>query len=170
MSANIERRLSAFHDPQQRRSLEKLLQPAIDGSITQNLTSAGLVITGAGGVNAKIGATDVYSIVDGILVKTAAGAALPVLTGLNQSAAVYNVYVYFVDAAGVITVLQGLENAAISGVKWPAFPSGKAPLGFLLVTYASAFTGNTTPLDTATTVYLNPVGDWYPSLNTDGTL
>lgn len=170
MSANIERRLSAFHSPEQRRALEKLLQPAIDGSITQTLTSAGLVITGAGGVNAKIGAADVYSIVDGILVKTAAGAALPVLTGLNQSAAVYNVYVYFVDGAGTITVLQGKEAAAIGNIQWPAFPSGKAALGFLLVTYASAFTGNTTPLDTATTVYINTTGDWYPSLNTDGTL
>jgi hypothetical protein len=170
MSANIQRRLAAFHDANQKRSLEKLFQPAIDGSITQTLTSAGLAITGAGGTTAKIGATDVYAIVDGVLVKIAAATAMPALTGLNQSAGVYNVYVFFTDGAGNLSVKQGLEAAAIGNIKWPAFPSGLAPIGFLLVTYASAFTGGTTPLDTATTVYLNPVGDWYPSLMTDGTL
>lgn len=170
MSANIERRLAAFHDANQKRSLEKLFQPAIDGSITQALTSAGLVITGAGGTTAKIGAADCYAIADGVLTKIAAGTSMPALTGLNQSAGVYNVYVFFTDGAGNMSVKQGREAASIGNIQWPNFPSGLAPLGFLLVTYASAFTGGTTALDTATTVYISPTGDWFPSLNVDGTL
>jgi hypothetical protein len=34
----------------------------------------------------------------------------------------------------------------------------------MIVTYASAFTGGTTPLDTATTVYLTSVGGMDPTI------
>lgn len=170
MSANIERRLASFSNPSHKRGLEKLFQPAIDGSLTQALNSAGLVITGAGGTTAKIGASDFYAIVDGKLVKIAASTSMPALTGLNQSAGVFNVYCFFVDVSGNVTVKQGRESAAIGTVQWPDFPSGQSLIGILLITYASAFTGGTTALDTATTVYLSPTGDLFPSLFTDGTL
>jgi hypothetical protein len=33
----------------------------------------------------------------------------------------------------------------------------------LIITYASAFTGGTTPLDTATTVYVSPMSGFDPT-------
>jgi len=43
-------------------------------------------------------------------------------------------------------------------------PEKKAIVGYLMITYASAFTGNTTALDTATTLYISPVGAFDPSI------
>jgi hypothetical protein len=43
-------------------------------------------------------------------------------------------------------------------------PEGKALVGYLIVTHASAFTGGTTALDAATTNYVSPVGPFDPSV------
>ena len=131
---------------------------------TQALKTAGLVIKAGGGVLAKIGAADFYATVGGRLVKIAAATDMPALTGLAITAAYFNVACFFVDAAGTVTVRFGTEAAAIAGVKFPNFPLGQALVGFLLITYASAFTGGTTALDTATTVYFSPTGAFDPTI------
>jgi hypothetical protein len=58
----------------------------------------------------------------------------------------------------------GTEGAAIAGIKVPDFPVDKALVGFLLITHSSTFTGGTTALDTATTVYCSPVGAFDPTV------
>ena len=40
----------------------------------------------------------------------------------------------------------------------------KALIGFLLITHSSTFTGGTTALDTATTVYVSPIGAFDPTI------
>ncbi len=89
---------------------------------------------------------------------------MPSLTGINITAANFNVVCYFIDAAAVVTVAAGTQGATLGAVVWPQFPKNKALVGFLIITYASAFTGGTTALDTATTVYANPLGSFDPTV------
>ena len=142
-------------------------QPIINGIIPQTnfvildssqvLTTAGLVINGAGNPTAKIGAADCYALTAGRLTKIAAGTAMPALVGVIP-ATQYNVFCFFVDSTGALTSVAGTPGATIGAVTFPQIPVGKAMLGFILVTYASTFTGGTTPLDTATTLYFSPTG------------
>ena len=160
---NMERRLDAFHAPYQRKSLETLFGPTLDGSVSQNLVSGALAIVGAGNVAAKTTA-NIYSVVDGVLVYTAA-ATMPVLTGFNVGAGKFGVCLFVVDQFGTVSTLYSDGTAAaIGNIVFPVVPTGKACIGFILVTDAAAFTGNTTPLDTATTVYFNVTGDFNPGL------
>ncbi len=131
---------------------------------TAALSSAGLVIKAGTSTLAKTGAAAFYAIVGGRLVTIAAATDMPALTGLNITAAYFNVACFFVDSASTVTVRFGTEAAAIAGVKFPDFPLGKALVGFLLITHSSAFTGGTTALDTATTVYVSPLGAVDPTI------
>ena len=144
-------------------NLRQILLPAVDRLSSQPLTSAGLVITGAGGITAKIGAANFYAAVQGKLVEVAAGTSMPALTGFNFGAGHFNVACFYVDGAGVLTMLPGSQGATLGAVTLPVPPQNKALVGLLIVTYASAFTGGTTPLDTATTVYVSPLGGFDPS-------
>ena len=160
---NLERRLMGFNSPTQKRGLELTLGPVIDGSVSQNLVSGGLAIYAAGSTQAKTTAT-VYSVVDGVLVLTAAY-AMPALTGFNVGAGKFGVCLFLVDQYGTISIAYSDGTAAaIGNIVFPVVPTGKACLGFILVTYVGAFTGGTTPLDTATTVYFNSVGDFNPGI------
>jgi len=99
-----------------------------------------------------------------VLVTIAGSTDMPSLAGINISAGAYNVACFFVDSAGATTVLAGTQGATLAAVQFPQFPVNKALIGFLIITYASAFTGNTTPLDTATTVYVSPLGAFDPTV------
>jgi hypothetical protein len=87
---------------------------------------------------------------------------MPALSG-SITAAYYNVFCFFVDSAGTLTSAMGREGASLAAVDFPDFPLGKALVGYLVVTYASAFVGGTTALDTATTVYVSPIGPFNPN-------
>jgi hypothetical protein len=143
-------------------SLRRILHPTIDRLSSQPLTSAGLVIS-ATTTLAKIGAADFYASVAGDLVKIAAGTNMPSLVGFNFAAGNWNVACFYVDGAGVVTMLPGSQGATLAGVTFPEPPKNKALVGFLIVTYASAFTGGTTVLSTATTVYVSPLGAFDPT-------
>lgn len=144
--------------------LEQVLGPVYDRFSSCPLTSAGLVIKIGGSTLAKTGASVTYLVVDGALVSIAASTDMPALTGISISANRFNVVCFFVDKSGTTSAVAGAEGAAIANVVWPVFPSKKALIGALLITNgASVFTGGTTPLDTATTVYLSPTGPFDPS-------
>jgi hypothetical protein len=157
MLDTMTRFLAGITDASSRIALRRVLKPMVDRYSSQSLTTAGLVISSAGATVAKIGAADFYAVATGVLVKVAAGTALPALTGIVITAANFNVVLFFVDSAGVVTVAAGTQAAAIGGIVFPQFPDGKALIGFLLITNASTFTGGTTALDAATTVYFSPV-------------
>lgn len=149
---------------QTRDALQLLLNYVSKSINTAALASAGLVIKAAAGVLAKTGATPFYATVAGRLVTIAAATDMPALTGLTIAANRFNVACFFIDNASVVTVAFGTEGGAIGSVIFPDFPLGKALVGFLLITHSATFTGNTTPLDTATTVYLSPVGAFDPTI------
>jgi hypothetical protein len=125
-----------------------------------------LVIKAGASALAKTGSSDFYASVTGILVKIAASTDMPALTGINISAGSFNVVCFFVDSAGTVTAAAGTQGATVGAVVFPQFPKGKALVGFLIITYASAFTGGTTALDTATTVYVSPLGAFDPTVLT----
>lgn len=153
----------AFGDIRQRTALRSVILPMADRTSTQPQNTAGLAISSGGATTAKIGATDFWAIVQGKLVKIAASTAMPALVG-TITATNFNVFCFFVDVAGTVTVLAGQQAALVGNVVFPQFPQGKCLIGYLIVTYASTFTGGTTPLDTATTIYINNLGDMDPSV------
>jgi hypothetical protein len=137
--------------------------PLTDRFSSCALNSAGLVIKTGASTLAKTGSSDFYAVVDGSFVKITASTDMPALTGIDIGAGKYNVVCFFVDKAGTVTAVAGTEGATLGAIVPPAFPAQQALVGMLIITYASAFTGGTTPLDTATTVYLSPTGPFDPS-------
>ena len=144
-------------------ALVPVLSAIADRFSSQATTSAGLVIS-ATTTTSKIGAVPFAGVANGVPVAIAAATDMPALTGLNITAAYFNVFCYFIDSASVVTVLQGTEGATLGAVRFPQFPVGKALVGYLVVTYASPFVGGTTVLSTATTVYVSPVGAFDPTI------
>lgn len=155
--------LSGISAGSDRQALQQAVGPLADRYSSCALNSAGLVIKAGGSALAKTGSSDFYAIANGTTVKIAASTDMPALTGINITAAYFNVVCFFVDAAGTVTAVAGTEGSTLGAMKWPAFPAQKALVGALIITYASAFTGGTTPLDTATTVYVSPITAFDPN-------
>lgn len=164
MYDTMTRWLAGINPPGNQWNLRRVLLPLVDRYSTQPLNSAGLVISSGGATTAKTGASDFYASVTGVLVKVTAATTMPALTGINITAASFNVVCFFVDSAGVVTVAAGTQGTTLAKVVFPIPPEKKSMIGFLIITYASTFTGGTTPLDTATTVYINPTGPFDPSV------
>jgi hypothetical protein len=160
----MSRYLQSLANLQDAYALQRILAPLVDRYSSQPLTSAGLVIKGAANALAKTGAADFYATAAGVPVKIAASTDMPALTGINMLAGNFNVACFFVDAAGTVTVAGGTQGATLGAVAWPQFPAKKALVGFLIITNAGAFTGGTTALDTATTVYVSPLGPFDPTV------
>ena len=163
MLDTMTRYLVGIPDQNERIALRRILTAAIDRLSSQPLTTAGLVISGAGLTVAKIGVAAFYATAMGSLVTIAGGTVLPALTGIATLAGGFNVACFFVDSGGVVTVLGGNQALTLAAVGWPQFPVGKALVGFLIISGAGAFTGGTTALDAATTVYVSPSGGFDPT-------
>lgn len=164
MLETMTRHLAGITEMRFRTALRRILRPVCDRYSSQPLTSAGLVIKTGGSALAKTGADDFYASVRGILVKIAASTDMPALTGINITAAHFNVVCFFVDSAGTVTAAAGTQGATLGAVVFPEPPTGKALVGFLIITHSATFTGGTTALDTATTVYVSPLGAFDPSV------
>ena len=158
MKAKLNQHLNRLSIPNDRQTLETPLKALVDRLSCVALATAGLVIKVGGSALAKTGATAFYGTVKGKLVTIAAATDMPALTGLVITAAKFNVACFYIDDASVVTMKYGTEGAAIASVKFPEPPEGKTLVGFLIITHSSTFTGGTTALDTATTVYVSPVG------------
>lgn len=166
MLATLAQYLEGLGEIRSRFAVRVPLYHLVDRYSSQPLTSAGLVINAGGSTVAKIGASDFYASVTGVLVKIAAGTAMPALAG-SITAGSFNVFTFTTDSAGTVTSTMGKEGTTLGGVTFPQFTPGfnnKALIGFLIVTYASTFVGGTTPLDTATTVYVSPLGPFDPTM------
>ena len=156
--------LSAISAGRDRQALQPILEATARQFNSAAIASAGLALKAAAATVAKTGASAFYATVGGKLVSIAAAVDMPALTGLNISANAFNVACFFIDASGVVTARFGTEGTAIARVKFPDFPLDRAMVGFLLITHTAAFTGGTTALDTATTVYVSPMGAFDPTI------
>jgi hypothetical protein len=163
MSESLNQRVDAIADYQARTQLWYLLSYLYDRLSSALHTAAGLVINGAGAAFPKTGAAITYGSVAGVPIQIPAGTALPSPVGANTAAGQYIMIAYWaslVNGTLTYTYTFGAPGASAAAATYPQPPAvkGYTLIGYLLVTYASAFTGGTTPLDTATTVFISPVG------------
>ena len=164
MQNTILQALSLVGSGNDRKALSDVLA-GVGGTLnTQALTTAGLVIKAGASTLAKTGSAAFYAVVGGRLLTIAGATDMPALTGLVITANSFNVACFFVNSAGTVTAKFGTEGTALGRVKFPDFPLGQALIGFLIITHSSTFTGGTTALDTATTVYVSPLGAVDPSI------
>ena len=166
MLDTINRYLDGIAANKDQRSIDFIVSPIGDRMSSQPLSTAGLVIKAGGSTLAKTGSADFYAVANGVLVKIAASTDMPALTNINFGAGKFQVACFFIDSGGTVTAAGGTQGATLGAVVFPQFPKNKALVGFLIMTYASAFTGGTTPLDTATTVYVSPLGAFDPTILT----
>jgi hypothetical protein len=164
MQGTVQQYLSGVSPGKSRSALSALLSHIATRLNTCATATAGLVIKAGGGTLAKIGGTAYRGTVNGRQVTIAASTDMPALTGLTIAANTFNVACFFIDAAGTVSVVWGTQGATAAAVVFPDFPIDKALVGFLLITHSSTFTGGTTALDTATTVYVSPVGAFDPTV------
>lgn len=164
MDASVSQFLAGVPGDRLQNALRRIFFPIADRMSSQATSSAGLLIKAGGGVLAKTGSVAFQGVANGVPVTIAASTDMPALVG-TITAASFNVFCFFIDSASVVTVAMGIEGTTLAKVKFPPFPQGKCLVGYLIVTYASTFTGNSTALDTATTNYVSPVGAFDPSIS-----
>lgn len=171
MIGTIRQRLSSVVDFASRYALQQVLDPIGDRVSTQSLSSAGLVIKGVASAIVKTGAAAYYASVLGKLVTKAAATDMAALSGTVTNAR-FNVYCFFIDAAGVLTSAMGAEGTTLATVTFPTIPEGKAMLGFTIInpTGTGNFVGGTTVLDDATVIpnaaYVNVLSSFDPTVLT----
>jgi hypothetical protein len=165
MQNTIQQSLSTIASGTDRTVLSGLLQALAARVNTVAVRAAGLEIAAGGSTLAQVGSTSTFvATVNGRYVSIAAGTDMPALTGLTIAANTFNVACFFVNAAGTVSVRFGTQGATAVRVVFPDFPLDQALIGFALITHSSTFTGGTTALDTATTVYVSPVGAFDPTI------
>ena len=166
MIETITRFLNTMAIPSTRAALQPVLAALGDRLSSQTMGSAGLVIFGAASALAKTGASATSAIAAGVLRSIAAATNMAALSGTTAQNK-FNVYCFFIDAAGTLTTLMGTEGATLANVVFPPMPVGKAMIGFITVNPTSAaFVGGTTALDAALTnvVYVNTQGAFDPTV------
>ena len=156
--------LAAMSAGKDRQALQPIAEAIAREFNTVAVTTAGLVIKAGTSALAKTGSAAFYATVGGRLVTIAGSTDMPALTGLNITANSFNVACFFIDSAGTVTVRFGTEGTALGRVKFPDFPLNQSLVGFLIITHSATFTGGTTALDTATTVYVSPIGAFDPTI------
>lgn len=158
-----------FSDTRMAYALRQVISPIGDRVSTQSLSSAGLAIKAGGSALVKTGASAYYAACKGKLVTIAAATDQAALSGTVTNAK-FNVFCFFVDAAGTGTSAMGIEGATLAAVTFPPIPEGKAMLGFVIInpTGTGNFVGGTTALDDATVVpnaaYVNVQGPFDPTV------
>lgn len=171
MIGTIRQWLSGIGSAADRAALDKVLTPIGDRISTQTLSTAGLAIKAGASAIVKTGASACQYAIKGKLGSIAAATDQAALSGTVTNAK-FNVFAFFVDAAGTGTSAMGIEGATLGAVVFPPIPEGKAMLGFVIInpTGTGNFVGGTTALDDATVVpnavYVNTIGPFDPTILT----
>lgn len=162
MAENLNARLDLFHDLGQRRSLKKIFEGIYTALSTQSLVSAALTTgatatpaTGAAWVGVVGGLSTggnnaVSQTPNPTLVQIASGTAMAALVGTVVNAT-FNVFCYYVNAAGTRSSAMGTAATTLAGVIMPNTPPGNILIGFTIInpTGAGNFVGGTTVLNDA---------------------
>lgn len=137
---------------------------------TNVVQPASLAINAALAVFAKT-TNAAFFLVKGVLVKVAAGAAMPVLTGVSIPTGSKQIVGFTITGDGTLARIDGNVATTVAGLVFPVAPNDfSIVIGYLIIENAtgSTFTGNTTALDTAslTVTYVNAVDTFTPVNNT----
>ena len=165
MLATVNQYIAGMALSRDQAALRPVLTAGCNLDSSQTITSAGMVIFGAGSALAKTGAAPCYSVANGILQSIAASTTLPALVG-SVLHATFNVFCFYINSAGVVTSAMGGSGTTLAGVTFPILPPQQALIGFLIInpTGAGTFIGGTTALDDAGTVpntaYVNLTGSF----------
>lgn len=166
--------LQAIADVGIRNAIGKIVFPLTRRTSARVLRIGTLAIIGAGNAGVKTTTQIVAAVGPSAgnqwptrLVVKAAG-NMPALVG-SVANATFNVFAFFMNQAGTITVAQGLTpGSTLLAVTFPPIPDGSVLIGFVIInpTGTGAFVGGTTPLDDATVVpnanYVDIIGGFDP--------
>jgi hypothetical protein len=149
--------------------LQQVLAPIADAISTTSLMSAALVIKAGSSTLAKTGASIWHGLAGGARVVLPAATDMAVFAGTVVNLK-FNVFAHFVDSAGGLTTVMGVEGATAAAVVFPIRPLGKILIGYttINVTGTGNFVGGTTALDDATVipnaVHVSVVGGYDPTI------
>lgn len=122
------------------------------------------VIKAGSSALAKTGATTTTLWLGGVYYAIAASTDFPALTGLVITAASFNCVVFTTIDGSTLVANFGTEGTTAATVVWPTISGNAVALAALMITHSSTFTGGTTALDTATTVYMGIVGKYFGTI------
>ena len=172
MYATVNQYLAGMASDRDKAALRPIFVAGSNLDSSQQITSAAMVIFGAGSPVVKTGVSgSSYSIANGIIQIVLPGTNLPALVG-SVLHATFNVFCFYINSAGVITSAMGVSGTTLSGAKFPILPLGQALIGFVIInpTGTGTFIGGTTALDDATTLpntaYVNLTGSFDTSIIT----
>lgn len=147
-----------------------MLFASLFADITALRAAGSAVLFNSGALAIKAGASALAKTVNtvyfkiGASVYSKAAADMAALSG-SVTNAKFNIFCFYVDAAGALTTVMGTEGATLAAVVPPAATTTKAMIGFVVInpTGTGPFVGGTTALDDGTVVpnaaYVNTVGD-----------
>lgn len=153
IKSTLSQFLSWIPGQTQQWAIRRLVFPMWDRQTSRMLNTAALVIKAGGSTLAKTGAAACYAVANGILQKIAAATDMPALVGTVVNAT-FNVFCFYIDSAGTVTVALGTAGATLAATKFPQVPTQKAFIGFVVInpTGTGDFVGGTTALDDGTVV------------------
>lgn len=159
--SNLTRWLQRVSDSPLQWAARKILAPLYDRQSSVYIapaSGAGIVIQGAANPGAKIGATALLVMANGIFQTVAANSNLPALVGtvLQNN---FGCWAFFCDQFGNLSTIFGVQGATLQAMQLPQFPVGQVLIGFLYCHPTTAnFVGGTTNLDAANTnvVFVSP--------------
>lgn len=164
MQGTISQHLEGLAGESQRKAVRVPLE-AIGARLASAATvSAVLAISDTGTGITAMNTEIFYGVADGVHVTLADETDMPALTGIDITAGSFRIVCFFIDKASTVTAVAGVEGTTLALARFPEFPLGQALVGYAIITYASAFTGGSTSLSTATTIYVSPVGCFDPSI------
>ena len=136
----------------------------------QPVQPASLAINAGTSVFAKT-TNAAFFLVKGVLVKIAAGAAMPLLTGVSIPNGSKQIVGFTVTGDGTLARIDGNVATTVAGLQFPVPPNDSSVvIGYLIIENGtgSTFTGNTTALDAGslTVTYVNQPDALYPVNNT----
>lgn len=169
MQGTVTQHISNLAGEMSQKAVRIPIKAIGDRLSTQTINTAALRIKG--GSASAIVQTNAVSLylANGKLVSKATATDLPALVGSVTNAR-FNVFAFFIDQAGTLTTLMGIEGTTLASVIFPPIAELKACIGFVIInpTGTGPFVGGTTVLDDATVVpnavFANTLGAFDPSI------